>query len=63
MARVSQHYPILDKISAQTVDHANLFAVAAGIYAPRVIAYKMRMAQERADARTRQHVVQIRPAQ
>lgn len=48
IARVTRHYPILDKISDSTVDHANLFSVLAGTYGTRIFAYKTRAASENA---------------
>ena len=52
VARVSRHYPSLQRINASAMDHINLATVMAGIYGTRFMAYKIRMAAER-DARKR----------
>lgn len=47
VARVSRHYPGLQKINASAMDHMNLFTVMVGVYGTRFMAYKMRTANEK----------------
>jgi len=58
LARVSRHYPILDKIGEKSIDHANLIATVGGIYGSRMVAMKFRRAAENAT-----NVTPLRPAQ
>lgn len=47
-ARVSRHYPVLQKIGDKSIDHANLVTAAAGIYGTRIFAWNIRRAGEKA---------------
>lgn len=48
MARVSRHYPVLDKINDKAIDHFNLFSVLTGVYGTRFFAWKVRTASDKA---------------
>ena len=62
MARVARHYPVLDKISEKSIDHANLFVQIGGIYGTRFMAIRMRMQAEAAKpTQTPQVVTPFRP--
>lgn len=50
-ARVARHYPALSRISDKAVDHANFATVLIGVYGVRLLAYRMRKAQEKAERR------------